>query len=831
LGAALLVREARPSTTAFRGLDACRDQKVTSFECQACVNRCQVNQVLIDRHQVFFGDACERYSSRTVGQPAHNVPDLLARWHEIERPFLVPPPEPRGRIGIPRASILLDQLPFWTPFFALLGYEVVPSQPSSQTTLQAGLRRLPAETCLPIKLAFGHVQELVQVGVDRIFLPSILTRSEDDSRFSHSCPYVQAVPYMVQAALSAPFLTPEVHLSGGEDAFVAGLMPALSELRVSRHEIAAAYHAASDAWAEFRRRIVTAGREVLAGAERAIVVIGKPYNVLDPYLNLNLLKHLRRLGMTALPMWYLPIEDVKLELPSDRLPWHLNRMVVRAVRYCQSDEKLFPVLVSNFGCGPDAFTQRHLEQMLDGQPALFLEFDEHRGEAGLVTRLEAFLDEIDGTRHGPAPLAGVERQRLRAVDTEPRPAPQSFVIPYFSDHAYAYSGALRAAGHTARVLPLPTVEIRLLGQASTSGKECHPYSLLAGDLVQVARSPRRNNEVFFFPGTTIPCLLHQYGEGYRLLLQRMNVSNLSVFSPGMEDLKALIGLEIGVRLWRGLVAVDLLIKMVCETRPYEREHGRTDEVHRQNLKDIETAIATDELSAALTLATARLRLIPIDRSAPRPLVGVAGDIFTRINPVGNQDLFAWLEERGSEVWPAPFFVDVMDFSLRRDWTKGTLGETALLGALMLRKNIESWRVRRMFRGQLKRGDEPGYQEVLDMAAPYLGEQQNEVLVLNVAKIVDFARRGADGIVNAVCFNCMLGTVSAAVTGRIREDHDGIPIANLFYSAVEGSQRAMLEAFLHQVKTYAKRRSEAGLAKGAEGPLRDRGLLARLRLGH
>ena len=294
---------------------------------------------------------------------------------------------------------------------------------------------------------------------------------------------------------------------------------------------------------------------------------------------------------------------------------------------------------------------------------------------------------------------------------------QSFVIPYFSDHAYAYSGALRAAGHAARVLPLPSEEIRLLGEASTSGKECHPYSLLTGDLVHLARSPRKGNEVFFFFGTTIPCLLHQYGEGHRQLLKRMKVSDLSVLTPGIDELKALVGVEIGARLWRGLVAVDLLIKMVCETRPYELEHGQTDEVHRQNIKDIETAIATDELSAALTMAISRLRLIPVDRSAPRPVVGVAGDIYTRINPVGNQDLFLWLEERGCEVWPAPFLVDITDFSLRRDWTKGTLGEAALLGALMLRKNVESWRVRRMFRGQVKRGDEPGYQEVLDMATP------------------------------------------------------------------------------------------------------------------
>jgi len=806
IGAALLVREAQPPATSFRGLDACRDQDVKSFECEACANRCQVSRFLVDRVKVFFGDACERYSSRVAGLTDNGVPDLVARWREIETPFLAPPPRPRGRIGVPRASTLLDQLPFWAPFFARLGYEVVPSEFSSQTTLQAGQRRLPAETCLPIKLAFGHVQELVEAGVDRVFLPSILTRSGDNVRFSHSCPYVQAVPYMIQAALSASFLTPEVHLSHGEDAFVAGVTPALLPLGVERYEVAEAYREACVAWEGFRSELAAVGQEVLDGIERAIVVIGKPYNVLDPYLNLNLFKHLKRLGVTAIPMWYLPIETQALDPQSDRLPWHLNRMMVRAVRYCEGDDRLFPILVSNFGCGPDAFTQIHVEEMLNGRPSLVLEFDEHWAEAGLVTRLEAFLDEIEAPRGKEGGRGPQERRRPRVADDTMSGARLSFVIPYFSDHAYAYAGALQAAGHAARVLPPPSEEIRSLGEANTSGKECHPYSLLTGDLVHLARAPRNGDEVFFFPGTTIPCLLHQYGEGHRLLLRRMNVSDLSVMTPGWEALKRLVGVEVGARLWRGLVAVDLLIRMVCETRPYELEPGRTDEVHGRNMQDIETAIATDELSAALTMAISRLGLVPVDRSTPRPVVGVAGDIFTRINPVGNQDLFLWLEERGCEVWPAPFLVDVLDFALRRDWSKGSFSEAALLGALMLRKNVETWRVRRMFRGQVKRGDEPGYQEVLDMAAPYLGEEQNEVLVLNVAKMVDFARRGAAGIVNAVCFNCMLGTVSAAVTGRIREDHGGIPIANLVYSAVEGSQREMLEAFLHQVNHGARTES-------------------------
>jgi predicted CoA-substrate-specific enzyme activase len=832
IGAALLVAGEAPARSRFRGLGACRDHEIRTFECRACANRCQVSQIRIEGQQVHFGDACERYASRVVtpaGEAGPTAPDFLARWAELESQYFAPPTALRGRIGLPRASAYLDQLPFWSVFFARLGYELVPSRPSSQETLQRGLRRLPAETCLPIKLLFGHVLELADAGVEQIFLPSILNRPGDDPRGSHSCPYVQAVPYMVQAAVDASFLSPEVDLSGGEESFVLSAAPALAELGVNRFDVLWAYRDAHAAWADFRRQLLAAGRQAREQAGATLVIIGKPYNVLDPYLNLNLFAHLRRLGVTALPMWALPYEEAELDVQSARLPWHLNRAIVRAVRYCLQQPGLHPVLVSNFGCGPDAFTSKHLEALLEGHLALTLEFDEHRGEAGLVTRLEAFLDELQGSPARPGvatepPIAATGVAAIRSAGPGAPPA-TSFVVPYFSDHAFVFAGALQAAGHQARVLPLPSAEIRKAGEQHVSGKECHPYGLLTADLVHLAQTPRREPTTFFFPGTTVPCLMHQYGDGHRLLLRKLGVTDLTVLNPSFDELKELIGFEIGARLWRGLVAVDLLIKMVCETRPYEREPGQTDEVHRQNLRDIQTALALDELSAALTMATSRLRLIPVDRAVPRPVVGVAGDIFTRINPVGNQDLFLWLEERGCEVWPAPFLVDITDFSLRRDWARGRLGEAALLGAIMLRKNMESWRVHRAFKGQVKRAEEPGYQEVLDLARPYLGRQQNEVLILNVAKMVDFARHGADGILNAVCFNCMLGTVSSAITGRLREDHRGIPIANLVYSTVEGSQRATLEAFLHQVQSFHRRRVATLAAQGE--PLQEKGLLARL----
>ncbi len=820
LGAATLIMAEAPPQSRFRGFQSCHGHSTRSFECRHCANRCQVSRISIDGKAVHFGDACERFASRDADERGMVVPDALALRKDIVDGLCPQLENPKGTIGFPATSVLLELQPFWATFFHHLNYRLLISPPSSQATLQAGIRRLPAETCLPVKLTFGHVLALLHApNPDReadqlhVFLPSITTLPGDNPFLSHSCPYVQSVPFMVKAAMDASrIFAPEVDLQADERRFLNAMAEVLDRLAVSRSQAQEAFLKAQEAQSEYRLRMIEAGRGLLSEYDRVFVVVGKPYNVLDAFLNLNLFKHLRRLGQVAMPMWFLPLEEAKLDESLSNLPWHFNREIAKALTLCKNDPRLFPVLVSNFGCGPDAFTHGHLEQILGDKHYLSLEFDEHRGEAGLITRIEAFLDEIGqdaGNTETPHAL------RLPSTALMRRPMAERnrrFVIPYFSDHAYAFSGALKAAGHESRLLPQPNDAVRRLGEAHASGKECHPYALLAGDLVALAQSERAGDEAFFFPGTTIPCLLHQYGDGHRLLLQRLGIHDLEVVTPNALGLRDLLGFDNTIRLWQGLVAIDLLIKATCEIRPYEKEIGQTDAIHQQNLQDIETATAAGELGSALALATARLKMIAVDRSEVRPLVGVAGDIYTRINPAGNENLFHWLEAQGLEVWPSPFMVDIIDFGWRRDIDldlgRGRYAAAALSSILMMRKNLESWLIQRQLKGQVNRIQEPSYKEVLEMATPYLGKLANEALMCNVAKMVDFARRGADGVINAVCFNCMLGTISASVTQRIRDEHQGIPIANLFYNRVEGSQRSVLEAFVHQVQARQTQRLAA-----------------------
>ncbi|MFH2002436.1 MAG: acyl-CoA dehydratase activase [Planctomycetota bacterium] len=855
IGAALIAREMynkTPFQTTFSGFESRSDYKLTSFECPHCTNTCQVTRMEKDKGTAFFGDVCERYTSTATGRRKEDGDQDLAAVRErilklrmdaareagVEEeqnavkkflgrhaPKRAAPQEPdptregaaraKGTIGIPRASLYFELFALFAPMWENLGYEVIDSGPSSKKLLDKGVRRLSMETCLPMKLAFSHVVELEEKNPDFIFLPSILDLPDPLGSLEScsTCPYTQSLPYMVSIAPDTRFLIPQINLSVERDGIPEGLEILIDQVGVERKDLKAAFQKGKNTFLEFKQALLKKGEEVLAsGFERAVVLIGKPYNLYDTYLNMNLVRHLTRMGMKAIPYEFIAIKE-NLDETWDSLPWRFNRDYIKAALTIRHDERLYPVVVSNFGCGPDGFTFKHLERIFEGKPALFLEFDEHRGEAGLVTRLEAFADEVAShiAKGTPPPVSG--RKASNAVSD---PRDRKFFIPNFADHAYAYAAALRYAGIEAEVLPPPDNEVRRKGEQFSSGKECHPYSFIAGDLVKLVESISDGDRpaTFFFPGTSIPCLLPQYGPGFRLILEQMDESRIEVMAPAAKDFYELLGLQGGIRLWRGLIAMDLLVKASCELRPYERKKGTINAVHRINCQELARAVEGGDIVKAVEKCIKNLSSTDIDRSArarrKRPVVGVAGDIYTRTNKLANRNLFTTLEELGCEVWPSPFIVDVFDFGLKMEFARSLyrrdMWEFINKAWVIALKELSEQGIRKLFQERFRHVEEPGYKEVVAIAAPYVGERSSEVLMLNIAKMVDFAAKGADGIINAMCFNCMVGSVSAAMTLKLRRDNNNIPIVNLVLGGTEGTAQTLrLEAFIHQVKEFAARK--------------------------
>jgi len=834
MGAALLVRDAQQAgdltgASGFRGVDACRGELEKSFECRRCVNRCQVNRFRSGAQVFFFGDTCERFSARGAeGKRGGNREHALAlrqRWLLEESGIVLGDgtdvADATRSLGIPRVSMGLQLLPVWTAIARAAGRQPVLSGPSSPEALAAAQRHLRADTCLPVKLAYGHVEDLLGRGVQDILMPSVssLPPGQPAEPSSATCPFTHHLAWMVRGQNWPELITPEFDLNAAPGEQLIDAAALAERLDVPISVILQAVETGLERLKHWQARLRLLGEAILERAgDRVLVLLGRSYTIGDPFLNMDLGRHLERLGLPFLSLDSLPLNEVALDEDWNTLVWSSNRDYVRAAKLVRRDPRLFPVVLSSFGCGPDGFTLKHMEELLADRPRLFLELDEHRGEAGFVTRLEAFADEIDAhlrTRAAPAP---VDEVPLTALVPSTRPVRDTgrLVVPYFCDHAYAFLGALRRGNREVVLLPPPATESRLLGESLTSGRECHPFALLAGDLAHAVEMGLLNRgDAYFFPGGINACLFSQFPAGLRHALRRLGADGIEIVTPNLSEMRDEMGYLTGVHLWQGVMATDMMLRMSCEMRPYERNAGEVDRIYRQNLEELTGAVQEGEVLDLLPSVMGRLHAIELRDGPSRPKIGVAGDVYTRVNPFASGDLFRRLENLGCEVWPAPYLVDNAAFNLTRRLREAArrwdLQEFLSQGLINTFKEFGSWRIGQAVPDLAERYAEPEYDDVIEMSAPYVGPGAAPLVQLNLAKMVHFARGGASGILNAICFGCMVGGVSAAIVDRIRTDHDNIPMATLTFGGTEGADDSpRLEAFVHQAHRFHQRRVERAL---------------------
>lgn len=316
------------------------------------------------------------------------------------------------KIGIPRTLGYYAYYPLWKTFFEELGLEVVLSSPTSKNILDAGVKEAVNDACIPIKIMHGHVLDLKDK-VDVIFLPRLVSvRKFGTETF---CPKFLGLPDLVRAAIEG---LPEI-------------IDIRVDLKKSRWELWRICRELGRRFgASFFRTMLAYGRallvyrryqrllqqqyipdeaiEILDGRlpdqrdnkphEFVFAIVGYPYAIYDSFLNINLIRKLRELGVRILtaemvPSRYLLREAKKLP---KNLFWYFSNRAVQAAWYFLHREKVDGIVhVTAFGCGPDAMVDRmiELEAKHSGQfPFLTLTIDEHTGEAGLETRVEAFVD-------------------------------------------------------------------------------------------------------------------------------------------------------------------------------------------------------------------------------------------------------------------------------------------------------------------------------------------------------------------------------------------------------------------------------------------------------
>lgn len=314
-----------------------------------------------------------------------------------------------SKIGIPRALYYYRYFPMWKTFFEELGAEVVVSQPTSKKTLDDGSRYCVDEACLAVKLYMGHVENLKN-DVDYIFIPRFTSISKKE----YICPKFGGLPDMIRRSIpNLPrIIDTEVNMYKSQKGAFAAAVDAGSYISNDPIKITRAYKKAQVEYGFYRDQlkmgflpddIIADKVSIVKNSSRDalnIAVIGHEYNLYDGYFNMDLLKKLKSMNVNVKTIEMMSEETIneKALRIDKKMFWSFGRAAVGTALDAIEKKNLDGIIyLMTFGCGVDSFVSDFIERKvrnLSCIPFTVMTIDEHTGEAGLDTRIEAFIDMI-----------------------------------------------------------------------------------------------------------------------------------------------------------------------------------------------------------------------------------------------------------------------------------------------------------------------------------------------------------------------------------------------------------------------------------------------------
>ena len=415
-----------------------------------------------------------------------------AFFHKVDEMYLEgydPQRDPAKKtVGIPRALMLHKLFPMANAFFKQLGFNVVLTDASDEETVRLAQASAQGETCYPVKLVHGHMAQLLDAGVDYVFMPSVHTIRHLKSTVPHNyaCTYMQSIPAIVAKELDyeghgITLLNPQMNLDFGQGAMAEVMLEVGAQLGRTPQETARAMLAGGFAVTEFTRKTEELGDQLLASlkpGERVIVIITRNYGIVDPALNMGIPDLLLDRGQKVITVSHLHAHDLGISADYPGVVWPFGQHILSGAKLVRRDPRLFAVYLTNHGCGPDTMISHLFAEEMAGKPYLQIEMDEHYSKVGVETRVEAFLNAIE--HYEAADLRGAPTS-TRVVNSACEPLREGELagLPSFGPYGPLAAQWLRDQGIPVREL-VPTPATLELGRKECTSKEYYSFASLLG---------------------------------------------------------------------------------------------------------------------------------------------------------------------------------------------------------------------------------------------------------------------------------------------------------------------------------------------------------------
>ncbi|MBW2576259.1 MAG: activase, partial [Deltaproteobacteria bacterium] len=405
------------------------DREVTygkSFTCKGgkekCDRRCEIAIIELEETKYPFGGACNRYYNlrHNIKYNVQNLDLIRIRQHLVfEKYGATVIPESgqnlpksnikkfRGKIGINRSFMVNTYYPLYSTFFSELGFEpVVPDSCS-----QEGIDQRNAAFCYPAELSHGFFHSLLEMEhpPEYIFLPHFKAiPALDGNSSSQVCPFVQGETFYLKATFrqkidelkGTKVLTPLLDLTKGLESAKKPLIETAMQMGMKKKEADKAFRKALEQQIKCMAEMMEIGEKALKELESdpdktAVVIFGRSYNGFVEEAHMGIPHKLASRGILVIPFDFLLFNNEKSKR---HMYWGMGQRILQAARIVKRHPQLFGTFITNFSCGPDSFIIGYFRDIMGRKPSLTLELDSHTADAGLETRVEAFLDIIAAYR-------------------------------------------------------------------------------------------------------------------------------------------------------------------------------------------------------------------------------------------------------------------------------------------------------------------------------------------------------------------------------------------------------------------------------------------------
>jgi predicted CoA-substrate-specific enzyme activase len=639
--------------------------------CKGCENQCAITRLKFPNGNTFFsGNRCEKVFSNSgkAERLGVNLPGI--KYERLFPQPTEPVPNPGLTVGIPRVLNQFENYPFWETLFGECGIQVALSAQSSNAIYEKGAAAIMSENlCFPAKLVSGHIFDLIERGVDRIFYPMIFYEQQEfsDADNCFNCPVVSGYSDVIRSVVDPegrhgiPFDMPAITFEN-LTLLRRGCNRYLRGLGISRWTIRKAFRKALEAQAQFKQGLRAQGAEILKNAEDegrpAILLLARPYHV-DPLINHKIPEILINFGMDVITEDSVPLaSDQTLDNSHVMTQWEFVNRYYHAARWAAQQENVEVVQLNSFGCGPDAYILEEVRQILAeyGKNITVLRIDEIESPGSTKLRLRSMVESL---KQKGATRVYNSRKTTKIYELEDRR--RTIIVPDFSPFCSPpITQPFVNMGFKIVKLPPANRDSVEVGLKYTNNEICYPGIVCLGDLVKALQSGKYDpDEVavgFSQTGgqcraTSIPSLIKK-----AMVAAGFEDVPVVTLSTSLKSFNEQPGLKFNVReyVYKAAISMmftDALSELYFATAIREQQPGdarQTADKYLRSYEDGSLPITRQTLFDALEMAVHDFNAIPMkDRDFPK--AGIVGEIYVKYNAFSNNNVAHWLMNQDIEV--------------------------------------------------------------------------------------------------------------------------------------------------------------------------------------